>query len=108
MTNSKFENPEDEKLAILARATLRRTGAKQSGALRDSTGRTYVGINIATPSFSADAAISILTIALTSQISGIESAVFIGDVVLNTAPLREYSPHCSLWFITESGEITAL
>ena len=108
MTTSNFENPEDEKLAVLARATLRRTGAKQAGALRDSTGRTYTGINISTSSFSVDAAEALLTISLASQISGIESAVFMGDKHFNIVLLREYSPHCTLWFLAESGEITAL
>ena len=42
---SNFTNAEDAKLETLATSTLKRTGAKQAAALRDSTGRTYVAIN---------------------------------------------------------------
>ena len=44
-----FDNPEDQKLATLATSTLARSGAKQAAALRDSTGRTYVAINVESP-----------------------------------------------------------
>ena len=47
---SSFANPEDMKLETLATSTLKRTGAKQAAALRDSTGRTYVAISISSPS----------------------------------------------------------
>ena len=104
----KFENEEDQKLVVLATATLRRTGADQAGALRDTTGRTYVGTNIASHSFVRDAAESVFTIALTSQISGIESAVFVGAGPLDISPLREFAPNCLVNFVQESGEITPL
>lgn len=108
MTTSKFENAEDEKLAVLASATLRRTGAAQAGALRDTTGRTYVGTNVSSHSFVRDAAESVFTIALTSQIAGIESAVFIGTGPLDISPLREFTPNCLVSLVQESGEITSL
>ena len=50
-----FDNTEDQKLATLALATLKRTGAPQAAALRDSTGRTYVAISIDTPELTLDA-----------------------------------------------------
>ncbi|MBC7462847.1 MAG: hypothetical protein H7227_01145 [Actinobacteria bacterium] len=108
MTTSNFDNPEDEKLAVLARATLRRTGAQQAGALRDTTGRTYVGTNIASHTFIRDAAESVLTIALTSQINGIESAVFVGNGALNIVPLRDFAPTCAISALQENGEIVPL
>ena len=46
MSEKTFENPEDQKLATLATSTLARSGAKQAAALRDSTGRAYVAINV--------------------------------------------------------------
>ena len=56
-----FDNPEDQKLATLATSTLKRTGATQSAALRDSTGRTYVAIAIASPSLTLDAIQAVFT-----------------------------------------------
>jgi cytidine deaminase len=108
MTTSRFENLEDEKLLVLATATRRRTGAKQAAALRDSTGRTYVGMNIESGAFVRDAIESAFTIALTSQIAGIESVVIVGSGPMDIAPLREFAPECTISFVQESGEITPL
>ena len=72
-------NPEDKKLVTLAQATLARTGAEQAAALRDTHGRTYVGIAIAMPGLQLSALDSVLATALASQISGIEAAVVVGQ-----------------------------
>ena len=106
--SSSFTNAEDAKLETLARATQLRTGSEQGAALRDSTGRTYVAINISTPSFSVDAIAAVFTVAMASQISGIEAVVIVGDGLINVAPVREYAPDCLVWRIDEIGEITAL
>lgn len=106
--NSSFTDTEDAKLETLARATRRRTGAKQAAALRDSTGRTYVAINIAVPSFSIDAIAAVFTVAMASQISGIEAVVVLGDGPVNIQPVREYAKDCHIWRIAETGEISAL
>lgn len=106
--SSSFTNPEDAKLETLARATQRRTGSEQAATLRDSTGRTYVAINISTPSFSLDCLAAVFTVAMASQISGIEAVVVVGDGLINVAPVREYAPNCLIWRIKETGEITAL
>lgn len=108
MTRSDFANAEDAKLETLARATLRRTGSEQAAALRDSTGRTYVAINISTPSFSLDAVAAVFTVAMASQISGIEAIVVVGDGPINVAPAREYDPNCLIWRINQDGEKLAL
>lgn len=108
MTKSSFTNAEDAKLETLAHATQRRTGSEQAAALRDSTGRTYVAINISTPSFSVDAVAAVFTVAMASQISGIEAVVVVGDGPINVAPVREFAPNCLIWRIKSTGEITAL
>ena len=64
-----FENPEDTKLATLASATLKRSGAQQAAALRDTTGRTYVAINIETKSLQLNALEAVFTVALASQMT---------------------------------------
>lgn len=106
--SSSFTDPEDAKLETLARATQRRTGSEQASALRDSTGRTYVAINILTPSFSLDSMAAVFTVAMASQISGIESVVVVGEGPINVVPVREYAPNCHVWRIDGTGEITAL
>jgi hypothetical protein len=105
MSNS-FSNPEDTKLATLANATLSRTGAKQAAALRDSTGRTYVAINIATTSLSLDAVQAVFTVAAASQISGIESVVFVGDSAAQTAVISKNSPQATIFHIDANGSVT--
>ena len=106
--SSSFTNPEDTKLETLARATRRRTGSEQAAALRDSTGRTYVAIDVSTPSFSLDCLAAVFTVAMASQITGIEAIVVVGDGLVNVAPVREYAPNCLVWRIDEVGEIAAL
>jgi hypothetical protein len=106
--SSSFANPEDAKLETLARATQRRTGCEQAAALRDSTGRTYVAINILNPSLVLDSVAAVFTVAMASQISGIEAVVVVGDGPINVAPVREYAPNCHIWRIDTAGEITAL
>ncbi|MEJ6606864.1 MAG: hypothetical protein QNL72_00280 [Candidatus Planktophila sp.] len=101
-----FSNSEDKKLATLAVATLARTGAKQSAALRDTTGRTYVAINIESASLSLDALQAVFTVATASQISGIESVVITGDKLALTAVISENSPDATIFHITDSGVIT--
>jgi hypothetical protein len=108
MTKSNFTNPEDSKLQTLALATQRRTGSAQAAALRDCSGRTYVAINILTASFSLDSIAAVFTVAMASQISGIESVVVVGDGPVNVAPLREYAPNCVIWRVNSTAGIFLL
>ena len=103
-----FDNTEDQKLATLALATLKRTGAPQAAALRDSTGRTYVAISINTPELTLDAIQAVFTVAMASQISGIEALVLTGVATGSTTIIHTHSPFASIFHIDESGEITAL
>jgi hypothetical protein len=105
MSNS-LSNPEDAKLATLATSTLARTGAKQAAALRDSTGRTYVAINISTTSLSLDAVQAVFTVAAASQISGIESVVIAGESAAETSVITENSPQATIFYIDASGSVT--
>jgi hypothetical protein len=86
-----FSNAEDQKLLTLASATLKRTGAAQAAALRDNTGRTYVAVNISSPSLTLDACDSVFTVAMASGISGIESVVVVGQKPIKVGALREFS-----------------
>jgi hypothetical protein len=101
-----FTNPEDNKLVTLANSTLARTGAKQAAALRDTTGRTYVAINISTASLELDAVQAVFTVAAASQISGIESVVIVGESTAKTAVISENSPQATIFFIDANGSLT--
>jgi hypothetical protein len=103
-----FENPEDQKLATLASSTLKRTGAAQAAALRDSTGRTYVAIAVTSPSLNLDAIQAVFTVAMASQISGIESVVISGVATGDISVITTHSPAATIFHIDESGVIAAL
>jgi hypothetical protein len=107
-TVSSLENPEDTKLATLATSTLARTGAKQAAALRDTTGRTYVAINIASPSLSLDALDAVFTVAMASQISGVEAVVVVGEKPGKVGAIRENSPSATVFYLDNSGEASVL
>lgn len=103
-----FENVEDQKLATLATSTLKRTGALQAAALRDSTGRTYVAIAVTSPSLTLDAIQAVFTVAMASQISGIEGVVIAGNSTGDTSVILTHSPQATIFHIDESGVIAAL
>ena len=105
MSNS-FTNPEDQKLATLATSTLARTGAKQAAALRDTTGRTYVAINISAPTLTLDAVQAVFTVAAASQIAGIEAVVIAGEKAAMTAVIADNSPNAAIFHIDANGSVT--
>lgn len=103
-----FSNAEDQKLATLANATLKRSGASQAAALRDNTGRTYVAVNISTSSLTLDACDSVFTVAMASGISGIESVVVVGDKPTKAGALRDFSASANVFYCADNGDISTL
>lgn len=101
-----FDNPEDQKLATLATSTLARSGAKQAAALRDTTGRTYVAINVASTELSLDAVEAVFVVALASQISGIEGVVYTGLPDAKVAVIKQHSADATLFHIDAGGSVT--
>lgn len=99
-----FTNPEDSKLATLATNTLARSGAAQAAALRDTTGRTYVAINVVSPSLNLDAFEAVLTVALASGITGIESVVATGVKPSNINAIKDFAPTATVFHIDGSGK----
>ena len=96
-------NPEDLKLVTLAQATLNRSGATQAAALRDNTGRTYVAVPVTSKSLSLDAVEAVFTVAMASQISGIEAVVFTGQPSAKTAVITEFAPSAAIFFANDEG-----
>lgn len=69
---------EDAKLVTLARGARGRIGASRGAALRDETGRTYAGADIALPSLSLTALQLVVAQAVASGSRGAEAAVVVG------------------------------
>jgi hypothetical protein len=103
-----MNNPEDTKLVTLATSTLVRSGAQQAAALRDNTGRTYVAINVTSPSLNLDAFEAVLTVALASGITGIESVVATGTKPANIKAIKDFAPTATIFFIDSNGTESAL
>ena len=103
-----MNNPEDIKLLTLATSTLARSGAQQAAALRDITGRTYVAINVSSPSLNLDAFEAVLTVALASGITGIESVVATGSEPANSKAIKDFAPTATLFYVDSTGEETTL
>jgi hypothetical protein len=98
-----LSNPEDVKLVTLAQATLKRSGAKQAAALRDSTGRTYVAVPVSSSSLSLDAVQAVFTVAMASQITDIEAVVFTGERSAKTAVITEFAPSAAIFFANDGA-----
>ncbi|MEY4024235.1 MAG: hypothetical protein RLZ23_1196 [Actinomycetota bacterium] len=89
-----MNNPEDTKLVTLATSTLARSGAQQAAALRDNTGRTYVAINVTSPSLNLDAFI--------------ESVVAAGSQPANSKAIKDFAPTATIFYINSDGKESAL
>ena len=103
-----MNNPEDTKLVTLATNTLARSGSQQAAALRDTTGRTYVAINVVSPSLNLDAFEAVLTVALASGITGIESVVATGSQPANVKAIKDFAPAATVFYIDSRGEEISL
>ncbi|MCX6436891.1 MAG: cytidine deaminase [Actinobacteria bacterium] len=103
-----MNNPEDTKLVTLAASTLARSGAQQAAALRDNTGRTYVAINVTSPSLNLDAFEAVLTVALASGITGIESVVATGSLAANIKAIKDFAPTATIFYIDSDGKESSL
>ena len=98
-----LSNPEDQKLITLAQATLKRSGADQAAALRDVTGRTYVAVAIDSPSLKLDAVEAVFTVAMASQIDGIEAVVFTGERSAKTTVISDFAPTAAIFFAIDGA-----
>jgi cytidine deaminase len=72
-------DPEDEKLATLARSARLRTGAAEGAAVRDDMGRTYAATSVTLPSLTLTALQAAIAAALSSGSSTFEAAVVVTD-----------------------------
>ena len=68
-------NPEDDKLAVLAKGARSRVQAKVGAALRDETGRTYSSAEVSVGSLDLSAVEMVVAQAVASGSTGVESIV---------------------------------
>jgi hypothetical protein len=70
---------EDAKLAILARTSRARAQTHEGAAVRDLDGRTYTAASVDLPSLSLTALQTVVAIAVSSGVKGLEAAVVVTD-----------------------------
>jgi hypothetical protein len=71
-------DPEDLKLVTLARGARARVGAPSGAAIRDETGRTYSGADVALPSLRVSALALAVAQAVAAGARGAEAAAVVG------------------------------
>ena len=103
-------DPEDVKLATLARSARARTKAAQGAAVRDTDGRTYVATTVHLPSLTLSALQLAVCMAVSSGALGLEAALILGEPTDPTdepgiAALRDVAPAASLLRADPEGRI---
>ena len=110
MTQADGIDPEDAKLATLARSARARTKSAQSAAVRDTDGRTYVATTVHLPSLTLSALQLAVCMAVSSGALGLEAALILGDEPdepdePGVAALRDVAPVASLLRADPEGRI---
>ena len=103
-------DPEDVKLATLARSARARTKAAQAAAVRDTDGRTYVATTVQLPSLTLSALQLAVCMAVSSGALGLEAALILGDADeapdnAGVATLRDVAPAATLLLADPDGNI---
>lgn len=73
-------DPDDAKLVTLARSIRARNGAPEGAAVRDDTGRTYVGSTVELPSLAMSALRAAVVIAVASGAAALEAAAVVSTL----------------------------
>jgi hypothetical protein len=105
-------DPEDAKIVTLARSALARTGAAEGAAVRDTDGRTYLGVTVSLPSLVLTALQAAVAAAVASGATGLEAAAVVsapGVVdVASLAAVRELGPAAPVLVIDQHGELSSV
>jgi hypothetical protein len=104
------QDPEDAKLATLARSARARSKAAQAAAVRDTDGRTYVATTVHLPSLTLSALQLAVCMAVSSGALGLEAALVLGeqddpDDDAGIAALRDVAPAAALLRAGPDGAI---
>jgi hypothetical protein len=101
-------DPEDAKIVTLARSALARTGAGEGAAVRDTDGRTYIGVTVSLPSLMLTALQAAVAAAVTSGASGLEAAAVVSGAVdaASLAAVRELGPAAPVLVVDQRGDVS--
>lgn len=102
-------DPDDTKLAVLARSSMGRTGAVEGAAVRDLDGRTYAASTVDLPSLRLTALQAAVAAAVSSGAEGLEAAAVVtGAAALDedgVRAVRDLAPAAVLLLADRSGGI---
>lgn len=100
-------NAEDNKLLILARGALGRTGGASGAAVRDTDGRTYAAGEVALTALRLTALQAAVAAAISSGAEGFEAAVVVGAAAEDAGidALREVSPSATVLRTDRTGAV---
>ena len=100
-------DPEDAKIVTLARSALARTGAPEGAAVRDTDGRTYIGVTVALSALTLTALQAAVATALASGATGLEAAAVVSGSVdpASLAAVRELGPGAPVLLVDQRGEV---
>ncbi len=105
-------DPEDAKIVTLARSALARTGAAEGAAVRDTDGRTYIGVTVSLPSLALTALQAAVAAALASGATGLEAAAVVsasGAVdAASLAAVRELGPTAPVLVVDSRGDVSSV
>ncbi|MGW4631465.1 cytidine deaminase [Nocardia sp. NPDC004415] len=98
---------EDNKLLVLARGALGRTGGASGAAVRDTDGRTYAAGEVALSALTLTALQAAVAAAISSGAEGFEAAVVVGGAAddAGIAAVREVSPSASVIRTDRTGAV---
>jgi hypothetical protein len=101
-------DPEDAKIVTLARSALARTGALESAAVRDTDGRTYIGVTVSLPSLVLTALQAAVAAAVASGATGLEAAALVSEAVdpASLAAVRELGPTAPVLLVDQRGNVS--
>lgn len=102
---------EDQKLVVLARGALGRTGGVAGAAVRDTDGRTYAAGPVSLAALSLSALQAAVSAAISSAAEGFEAAVLISGAGIHdpgVAALRERSPGVRIVQAAADGSVTSV
>jgi cytidine deaminase len=101
---------EDNKLVVLARGAMVRSGSDQGAAVRDSDGRTYAAGRVELPSLRLTALQAAVAAALSSGAEGFEAAVVLGGSPTDdgVTALREVSSGARVVVTGRDGAVLAV